>query len=204
MQNQQTQGLDREYMKSLAANEATAAAQRYAMEQGDLQKAADIAMMGWQGLLSQNNLQNQIAGNLANTSLSGQNAYGLQSLQNSGAFDIAKMNSDTTKYNTDKNFEASKLREDTNLAVANIQAGTQANALAQQYKLATNAADRAAIVQALQGLGYVMSPSGQLIRDTTSDLWNWSSGLLNDNQYLNGSGWGNWDVQGNADYEFDL
>ena len=54
MGQQQIQGLDREYQNALASNASQAAATRYGMQQGDLQKAADMNMAGYQQLMNQN------------------------------------------------------------------------------------------------------------------------------------------------------
>jgi len=69
MQQQQTQGLDREYMRAQAANEANAAAQRYAMQQADYKTAYEGAMQGYgintAATTAANNLQGQIGMNAA-------------------------------------------------------------------------------------------------------------------------------------------
>lgn len=64
MQQQQQQGLDREYMRALAGNEASAAATRYGMQQADNKTAYEGAMQGYgidtQANTAANNLSGQI------------------------------------------------------------------------------------------------------------------------------------------------
>lgn len=87
MQNQQTQGLDKVFQEALAANAANAAASRYGFEQSDLQKAADLRLAGWQGLLGENTARNQAnldyAGMLTNTNIANaQNAISQNNAMN--------------------------------------------------------------------------------------------------------------------------
>lgn len=58
MGQQQVQGLDREYQNAVASNASQAAATRYGMQQGDLQKAADMNMAGYQQMMEQSLAKN--------------------------------------------------------------------------------------------------------------------------------------------------
>lgn len=77
MQQQQTQGLDRELMRAQAANESQAAATRYGMEQNDLTKTADMQMAAYQQKMQEQQAMNAIN---SNQSLA-QNAQGMQQAQ---------------------------------------------------------------------------------------------------------------------------
>ncbi len=59
MSNQANQGLNREYMNAMASNAATAAANRYGLQQEDLANASGQQMQGWQSLLGESNARNQ-------------------------------------------------------------------------------------------------------------------------------------------------
>jgi hypothetical protein len=100
MQQQQTQGLDREYMNALAANSAAAAAQRYQMEQAGLQNLNEFGL----------NLYGQKLGEQKDI-----NAYGAQETagQRQQAYNTAQIgatNADmqnqynNLKYNTDQQY----------------------------------------------------------------------------------------------------
>lgn len=151
MQQQQTQGLDREYMRALATNESNAAATRYGMQQADYKTAYDGAVQGYgidtqadtaaKGLLSNerintNNNNTQRYG-IDTTALTAER--GLLSnermntanndttltntrLQGENSVNVANINQAASNYGADRQFDSNANRDQTTIATTNITA----------------------------------------------------------------------------------
>lgn len=99
MQQQQTQGLDREYMNSLASNSSNAAAQRYQMEQAGLIDLNKYNAQETAGLRGQAMNTSQVGATEANS----RNQYGTQMFNNDQTFNNNKNNWDNQQ-NYEKNY----------------------------------------------------------------------------------------------------
>lgn len=150
-------------MNAVSANEAQAAATRYGMQQQDLNRAADISMAEWQGLMSENLAGNQI-GAQQNLARNAQNLAGTQlGLQQSLAGNAAN------QQNVDRALQQSLAGNQFNQS--NYQTAVNAGLTGQQLGAAQNLAMNAQNLTGTQ-LGLQQSLAGNQFNQA-----NWQTGV---------------------------